>query len=40
MEGGTDNNYDGQWCAGVTLVDEKNRAVTERQREYLWGNRE
>ena len=35
-----DDNYDGQWCAGVTLVERENQAVTERQREYLWGSRE
>ena len=40
MEGDTDDNYDDQWCAGVTLEQGKNQAITERQREYLWGSRE
>ena len=31
-----DDNYDGQWCAGVTLVDGENQTVTKRQSEYLW----
>ena len=35
MKGGMDDNYDDQWCAGVTLVKGENQAVTKRQREYF-----
>ena len=34
MEGGTDDNYDGQWYADVTSVEKKNKQL-QRDRESI-----